>query len=124
MPIDRLERNRRMRVYYSKNRDRLSRVKVGYQEKYRNANRKLINHRNKIGKYGLSNYQYKKMKKQQENRCKICLKNRFLVIDHNHTTGKVRGLLCYKCNLGLGLFNESLCLFFRSILYLIFKGTK
>jgi hypothetical protein len=43
----------------------------------------------------------------QNGLCAICMKNDELVIDHNHETGAVRGLLCKKCNFGLGLFKNS-----------------
>jgi len=48
--------------------------------------------------------------KQQSGCCAICgkhkkqLKGGFLELDHNHKTDKVRGLLCKKCNVGLGMF--------------------
>lgn len=44
-----------------------------------------------------------KMSDSQEQRCAICKKHesmfkKRLAVDHNHKTGKVRGLLCYRCN--------------------------
>lgn len=43
------------------------------------------------------------MLKNQNNRCKLCgstkkRKDRNLAVDHNHKTGKIRGLLCANCN--------------------------
>jgi hypothetical protein len=41
-----------------------------------------------------------------------------LHLDHNHTTGKVRGLLCSTCNTGLGCYKDSTDLLSKAILYL------
>ena len=54
---------------------------------------------------------------------KICkapetLQNKNLAVDHCHKTGKVRGLLCSKCNKGLGLFKDSKELLTTAIEYL------
>lgn len=66
-------------------------------------------------RYGLSTEQYEAMQKVQHNRCAICGqpetailkgKPRQLCVDHNHTTKKTRALLCNKCNLGLGRFDD------------------
>jgi hypothetical protein len=51
--------------------------------------------------------------KRQEYKCSICkneidLLNKTAVIDHNHTTGNFRSLLCYRCNTGLGQFKENI----------------
>jgi hypothetical protein len=58
----------------------------------------------------------------QDNRCAICknvFKNRKdTQIDHNHTTGKVRALLCIKCNMALGLLEENIIILDSMNLYL------
>lgn len=51
------------------------------------------------------------MNAAQNGVCAICKKTctcgRSLAVDHNHKTGKVRALLCSRCNRGLGLFMEN-----------------
>src|SRR5450830_834703 len=59
--------------------------------------------------YGISLVQYNEMLDKQEYRCAMCDRqvsefSKALHVDHNHSTGKVRGLLCVNCNSGLGLF--------------------
>lgn len=58
-------------------------------------------------KYGLSLADVDAMIKQQNGRCAICDQAETLVIDHCHTTGRVRGLLCRPCNNALGKVNDS-----------------
>lgn len=66
--------------------------------------------------YSIGYDRYLEMLKEQENKCKICGGEGFvmkeahhlkLVVDHEHETGKVRGLLCHNCNRGLGLFKDN-----------------
>lgn len=57
--------------------------------------------------YGLDYEKFKEMQLRQNNRCAICFKEDELVVDHNHATKQVRGLLCRTCNQGLGLFKEN-----------------
>jgi hypothetical protein len=58
-------------------------------------------------KYGISEEEYKILYKAQGGRCAICRRatgaTRRLAVDHDHKTGKVRGLLCGPCNNTLGL---------------------
>lgn len=70
-------------------------------------------------KYNLTLEEYNLMYSKQEGRCLICgtFYNK-LNIDHCHTTGKVRGLLCTLCNTGLGSFKDNSSLLGRAILYL------
>jgi len=58
----------------------------------------------------------------QKGVCAICFKpnrtGRALAADHNHKTGKVRGLLCTTCNTGLGHFKDDIRLVVRAAMYL------
>jgi hypothetical protein len=53
--------------------------------------------------YGLSEAEYEAMLIQQDNKCKICRSEQGLFVDHNHLTGKVRGLICRNCNTAIGM---------------------
>ncbi len=61
---------------------------------------------------------YEFLIKDQDNKCLICRKDGKLVVDHDHKTGKVRGLLCHKCNSSIGFMGDSVELVKRSLLYL------
>ena len=81
--------------------------------------------------YGITPEEYDAMYERQEGRCAICgdLKDswqpgmgvegrsRFLVVDHDHNTGRVRGLLCTRCNVGIGQFREDPVIMHAAILY-------
>ncbi|MGH7974916.1 MAG: endonuclease VII domain-containing protein [bacterium] len=56
--------------------------------------------------YNLSLEDYNKMLIHQDNRCALCRIYRKLVVDHDHKTGRVRGLLCNSCNLALRYFEN------------------
>lgn len=73
--------------------------------------------------YGLSYEDWQEMWDNQDGKCAICaepFKNPSSAnVDHNHETDKIRGLLCQKCNLGLGLFNDNPRLVFKAFEYLL-----
>lgn len=62
--------------------------------------------------YGITPEQYGAMLQQQDNRCAICRSDKWPGkgsrphVDHCHDTGKVRGLLCGKCNVALGNMDD------------------
>lgn len=57
-------------------------------------------------RYGLTLEQYQEMLEAAQGVCPICKQERKLVVDHDHKTGRVRGLLCQRCNLGIGLLGD------------------
>ena len=73
-------------------------------------------------KFGITASQRNKMIHEQNGLCAICdedLSTSFRVsVDHNHKTGKVRGILCNNCNLGLGIFRDSIELIQKAQTYL------
>jgi hypothetical protein len=58
------------------------------------------------------------MKKSIDFKCELCNNKLPLAVDHCHTTGRVRGLLCSKCNTGLGQFNDDINLMKKAVKYL------
>lgn len=66
--------------------------------------------------------QYDKLHKAQNGVCAICggvnKDGSRLAVDHNHNANEIRGLLCRNCNLGLGLFRDSIIQFQSAINYL------
>lgn len=69
--------------------------------------------------YGLSPEEFDVLKKSQNNVCAICSRgDRLLCVDHNHETGKIRGLLCMQCNSGIGYFKDDVDLTEKAANYL------
>lgn len=75
-------------------------------------------------KYNLTQEEYTILSKKQGDVCGICkssetgYQTKYMYVDHNHETGKVRGLLCNKCNFGLGNFKDQIELLKNAIKYL------
>jgi hypothetical protein len=98
-----------------------------YKKKY-DANNKEKSHKRFRNfdlkrKFGITVEQYKLMFDKQEGKCNICERHqnefkRALAVDHDHKTGRIRGLLCYKCNQGLGHFNDDINLLLKAIEHL------
>lgn len=72
--------------------------------------------------YALEPGDYNILYTQQVGRCAICLwatgKARRLAVDHDHKTGRVRGLLCGPCNQFIGRMGDSPAAFLRAAAYL------
>lgn len=76
----------------------------------------------RLSKYGLTKEAFDQMMLDQKNACAICLtpftSAKFTHIDHCHTTGQVRGILCFGCNTSLGKLGDSIDNLKRAIAYL------
>lgn len=71
--------------------------------------------------YGITQPEYDAMLTAQGGRCAICHEEpngRQLGVDHDHATGRVRGLLCSRCNMGLGAYRDDVALLRQAITYL------
>jgi len=70
--------------------------------------------------------EYNEILLKQNNKCAICGKskngNKVMCVDHDHNTGKIRGLLCSRCNLGIGSFTDDIDLLKKAIKYLENNG--
>jgi hypothetical protein len=68
-------------------------------------------------KYGISQSEYDAMSELQGGRCAICRQEEthkdrsgsitLLAVDHDHSTGQIRGLLCFNCNIGISKFSDN-----------------
>jgi hypothetical protein len=99
---DREERYRQTQL--KKNRAKYAQSKA-HREKVRGEGFKRM--------YGITLKEYERLLISQKGKCNICgihesFEVKRLAVDHSHDSGKVRGLLCQKCNLMLGKFDENL----------------
>jgi hypothetical protein len=85
-----------------------------YKDEHRNTQLK--------SDYKITLDEYNEILSKQNNKCAICGNakngNRRMCVDHNHSTGDIRGLLCGRCNLGIGSFTDDIDLLKKAIIYL------
>jgi hypothetical protein len=86
--------------------------------------KKKRNRSQQVALYGLTLDQYDDMILNQNGLCALCgcpetnPKKFNMCIDHDHNTGKVRALLCDRCNRGIGSFGDNIDLLEKAVLYL------
>ncbi len=73
-------------------------------------------------KYGITEAEYHELLISQDGLCRICETEGATHIDHDHTTGEVRGILCGHCNRGMGFFRDDALVLAAAIDYL--KGER
>lgn len=106
-------RESRKKLYYKK-RDVILAQERGYRVSNPEAYRRTrLKHR-----YGLTFEQHRAMFDSQGGRCALCKEKTAVDVDHCHDTGKIRGLLCRGCNVGLGQLGDTVDGLLRAIEYL------
>jgi hypothetical protein len=107
------------RRHYEKHKDRIDqRAKEWYDNnKDRHTNTALLR------KYGVTLEQYNLLRAQQGFCCAICNDHedsvgKKMFVDHDHVTGKIRKLLCTKCNVGIGMLKDNPDIMERAAKYL------
>jgi hypothetical protein len=110
------ERNAaRKRIWNQTHQEHSNRVKREWHATHREQQKEYLRKR----VYGLSSEQYRGLLESQNGKCAICLKeSRKLCVDHDHITGRVRGLLCSLCNAYLGRISDSVESLQRAILHI------
>jgi len=125
--------NEYKRAYYSANKEEINRrcrelspsrrkQKAIYNSRYYNSHKEESHKTSRRyvlkNTYGMSEDDRDNLINKQEGRCAICKKFAELVIDHDHSTQKVRGMLCRKCNLAIGHFEDDITYMASAIKYL------
>lgn len=101
--------------------------------KYRTNCKDCRNKAEAARRYNITVGEIDAMRDRQDNSCAICktkaeniphasFTTNPLVVDHNHETGKVRGLLCPTCNAGLGHFKDNLSMLVAAAEYIRANG--
>jgi hypothetical protein len=101
--------------------------KTLYRKKYQEKNPDKIRNSWYKRRYNIDMEEYNEIYLLQNSKCKICDKEKEnnisadhdrLVVDHCHKSGEVRGLLCQKCNRGLGYFEDKIENLLSAVIYL------
>jgi len=107
-------KNASLRTYYANNKDKY-RV---YRREWTKANPLHV----RLKRHGITVHELSDLLDEQEGKCGIC-KVEFsdtveYHIDHDHKTGRIRGLLCERCNVGIGMFGDDPVRLRRAVMFL------
>ncbi len=120
--------NIKNKEYRDKNREQLKARHLKWYHAQKGRADGGQNNRRLIRRYGITWREYEIMLAAQLGGCAVCGassdRNKRLSVDHCHSTGKVRGLLCHRCNISLGLFKDDAARLRRAADYIDGKGNK
>jgi len=124
-----IEKRAYQRAYYWKNRE--ARIQYGREQRKNLPPGKSAEY-SRRSNHRMTQAEFEERLKQQGNKCPICLgaiaqlvertkvgsRLGEAVVDHDHSTGRVRGLLCHRCNMGIGALRDSAENLMRAVEYL------
>ena len=110
-----------MRSYRKEN---SAKVAEADKARYTEKRKKTIYFSQVKKKYGLTRDEYNRILESQGGHCAICPSTERLVVEHNHETGEVRGIVCNKCNTALGMADDSPTRLLDCAKYLLERGHK
>lgn len=116
-------------IIVSENTNGIKRQRNNYMTAWREKNARKVKSNKLKTTYGITLDDYDSLLEEQKGVCAICGKKEVLkqkgketpqdlAVDHCHATGKVRGLLCRKCNTGIGNFHDSEEIMLKAIQYI------
>lgn len=107
------------RRYVMRNRDAIRTHQKAYMASHKVEAAEYRRRWNLAKRYGITLEQYADMWTRQGGRCGVCRRDhRRMVVDHDHATGVVRGILCVRCNVCLGGLGDNLDGVMRLVQYL------
>lgn len=105
--------------YYKCNKVRINKRTAEYRRSVLALNPKKVREYNLRHIYNISLQEFERLARGQNYKCAICSAiPQLLHVDHCHKKGTIRGLLCQKCNTGLGFFLDSTKLLKKATIYL------
>ena len=109
------ERSVYNRAWYQKNIEKCRASRTAWNDR----NPKKRDNYRLLRQYGITLDQYKEMEIEQKGLCAICdTKPKKLCIDHDHATGRVRKLLCHKCNLAVAWIEQGVSIMSKANEYI------
>lgn len=109
--------------YYINNKERINKKNLDYYYANRERYIKKRVEYARLKKFGMIPELYEEMLNKQNNKCGICGTDKpggrgQWHIDHCHKTNKIRGLLCQKCNMALGMFGDNIEVLLNAVKWL------
>ena len=118
--VKRAEINEQQRIWCQRNKASVKASNAKWRQAHLEAARRAV----RFGNWRAAglNPEEAEARRQAATKCAICSSNKKLVVDHDHQTGRIRGVICDDCNLALGRFKDSIAVLWAAIQYLSAAG--